>query len=40
VPGRTNVVRYPHEAAGAALDDLRAGRFQGAAVVEVGEPDP
>jgi alcohol dehydrogenase, propanol-preferring len=40
VPVRTNVVRYPLEAAGAALDDLRAGRFQGAAVVEVGEPDP
>jgi alcohol dehydrogenase, propanol-preferring len=33
VPVRTSVVRYPLEAAGDALEDLRAGRFQGAAVV-------
>jgi propanol-preferring alcohol dehydrogenase len=33
VPVRTSVVPYPLEAAGDALEDLRAGRFQGAAVV-------
>ena len=37
VPVRTSVARYPLEAAGAALDDLRAGRFRGAAVVVVAE---
>ena len=38
VPVRTNVVGYPLEAAGDALEDLRAGRFQGAAVVRVADP--
>ena len=33
VPVRTEVTTYPLEAAGQALDDLRAGRFTGAAVV-------
>jgi propanol-preferring alcohol dehydrogenase len=33
VPVRTEVTTYPLEAAGRALDDLRAGRFRGAAVV-------
>ncbi|HEY6886533.1 MAG TPA: zinc-dependent alcohol dehydrogenase family protein [Solirubrobacter sp.] len=33
VPVRTEVTTYPLEAAGRALDDLRAGRFSGAAVV-------
>jgi alcohol dehydrogenase, propanol-preferring len=33
VPVRTHVTTYPLEAAGTALDDLRAGRLQGAAVV-------
>jgi propanol-preferring alcohol dehydrogenase len=33
VPVRTEVTTYPLEAAGQALDDLRAGRFSGAAVV-------
>jgi alcohol dehydrogenase, propanol-preferring len=37
VPVRTSVVRYPLDAAGAALEDLRAGRFQGAAVVTIGD---
>jgi propanol-preferring alcohol dehydrogenase len=35
VPVRTSVVAYPLERAGDALEDLRAGRFQGAAVVTV-----
>jgi len=35
VPVRTRVVAYPLERAGDALEDLRAGRFQGAAVVTV-----
>jgi alcohol dehydrogenase, propanol-preferring len=35
VPVRTSVVSYPLDAAGDALEDLRAGRFQGAAVVTV-----
>jgi propanol-preferring alcohol dehydrogenase len=35
VPVRTRVVPYPLEAAGDALEDLRAGRFEGAAVVTV-----
>ena len=33
VPVRTEVTEYPLEDAQRALDDLRAGRFQGAAVV-------
>jgi len=33
VPVRTEVTRYPLEEANAALDDLRAGRLQGAAVL-------
>jgi propanol-preferring alcohol dehydrogenase len=33
VPVRTEVTRYPLEAAARALEDLRAGRFTGAAVV-------
>jgi alcohol dehydrogenase, propanol-preferring len=33
VPVRTEVTRYPLEQAGQALEDLRAGRFTGAAVV-------
>jgi propanol-preferring alcohol dehydrogenase len=33
VPVRTHVTAYPLEAAGDALEDLRAGRFTGAAVV-------
>jgi propanol-preferring alcohol dehydrogenase len=36
VPVRTRVVRYPLEEAGRALEDLRAGRFSGAAVVVPG----
>jgi propanol-preferring alcohol dehydrogenase len=35
VPVMTHVHRYPLEAAGEALEDLRAGRFTGAAVVVV-----
>jgi propanol-preferring alcohol dehydrogenase len=33
VPVRTHVSSYPLEAAGRALEDLRAGRFTGAAVI-------
>jgi alcohol dehydrogenase, propanol-preferring len=33
VPVRTSVTTYPLEAAGEALEDLRAGRFTGAAVI-------
>jgi alcohol dehydrogenase, propanol-preferring len=36
VPVQTEVTAYPLEAANAALEDLRAGRFRGAAVLEVG----
>jgi propanol-preferring alcohol dehydrogenase len=36
VPVRTNVHPYALSDAGRALDDLRAGRFQGAAVINVG----
>jgi propanol-preferring alcohol dehydrogenase len=36
VPVRTEVTTYPLERAGDALEDLRAGRFRGAAVLEVG----
>ena len=35
VPIRSRVRAYPLEAVNDALDDLRAGRFQGAAVIEV-----
>jgi propanol-preferring alcohol dehydrogenase len=35
VPVRTNVHPYTLEQAGTALEDLRAGRFQGAAVIEL-----
>jgi propanol-preferring alcohol dehydrogenase len=38
VPVRTTVTTYPLERAGAALDDLRAGRLTGAAVIEVRAP--
>jgi propanol-preferring alcohol dehydrogenase len=34
VPVRTRVVRYPLRQANQALDDLRAGRLRGAAVLE------
>jgi propanol-preferring alcohol dehydrogenase len=33
VPVRTQVSRYPLENANEALEDLRAGRFRGAAVL-------
>lgn len=36
VPIRTTVRRYPLEDAAAALDDLRAGRFSGSAVLQCG----
>jgi len=36
VPVRTKVTGYPLEEANAALEDLRAGRFRGAAVLEIG----
>jgi propanol-preferring alcohol dehydrogenase len=36
VPVRTEVSVYPLEQANQALEDLRAGRFRGAAVLEVG----
>jgi propanol-preferring alcohol dehydrogenase len=35
VPVSTEVTAYPLERAGAALEDLREGRFRGAAVLEV-----
>jgi propanol-preferring alcohol dehydrogenase len=38
VPVRTEVKAYPLEAANQALDDLRNGRLNGAAVLVVGEP--
>jgi len=37
VPIKTKVVAYPLEKANEALDDLRAGRFNGAAVIVIGE---
>jgi len=37
VPVKTEVHPYPLEKAGDALDDLRAGRFDGAAVIVVDE---
>ncbi len=36
VPVRTEVTAYPLERANAALEDLRAGRFRGAAVLTLG----
>jgi len=36
VPVRTEVHPYPLERANDALDDLRAGRFEGAAVITIG----
>ena len=39
VPVRTEVVLYPLEAANQALDDLRAGRLQGAAVLTMEQED-
>jgi len=36
VPVRTTTVAYPLERANEALDDLRAGRLEGAAVLEIG----
>jgi alcohol dehydrogenase, propanol-preferring len=38
VPVRTDVHRYALEDAGRALEDLRAGRFEGSAVIEVDSP--
>jgi hypothetical protein len=35
VPVLTTVTSYPLERAGDALEDLRAGRFHGAAVIDV-----
>ncbi len=35
IPVRTTTVAYPLERANDALDDLRAGRFEGAAVIQV-----
>lgn len=37
VPVRTTVTAYPLAAANAALDDLRAGRIEGAAVIQVAQ---
>jgi propanol-preferring alcohol dehydrogenase len=36
VPVRSTITRYPLEDANRALDDLRHGRFEGAAVLQVG----
>jgi propanol-preferring alcohol dehydrogenase len=38
VPVRTTVTTYPLERAPEALDDLRAGRFHGAAVIDLSPP--
>jgi propanol-preferring alcohol dehydrogenase len=38
VPVRTEVTTYPLERANEALEDMRAGRFRGAAVLEVSAP--
>jgi len=38
VPVRTEVTAYPLERANDALEDLRAGRFRGSAVLEVSPP--
>jgi propanol-preferring alcohol dehydrogenase len=35
IPVRTEVTAYPLEQANEALEDLRAGRFRGAAVLEI-----
>jgi propanol-preferring alcohol dehydrogenase len=35
IPVRTEVTAYPLERANDALDDLRAGRFRGAAVLKI-----
>lgn len=40
VPVRSEVTTYPLERANAALEDLRAGRLSGAAVLQVTEPAP
>ena len=37
-PLRVHTRRYPLQAAGQAMDDLRAGRFQGAAVLVPDAP--
>jgi len=37
VPVRTTVTAYPLERANDALDDLRAGRLEGSAVLLTGE---
>ncbi len=39
VPVRTDVHRYALEDAGRALDDLRAGRFEGSAVIDLDSAD-
>jgi propanol-preferring alcohol dehydrogenase len=36
IPVRTEITTYPLEEANTALEDLRAGRFRGAAVLTVG----
>ncbi len=38
IPVETTVTAYPLDEANAALDDLRAGRLEGAAVIDVGAP--
>jgi propanol-preferring alcohol dehydrogenase len=35
IPVRAEITTYPLEEANAALEDLRAGRFRGAAVLEI-----
>lgn len=41
VPVRKRPLAYPLQQANAALDDLRAGRVQGAAVLQMdGAPEP
>ncbi len=35
VPVRTQITEYPLEEANQALDDLRAGRFRGSAVLSI-----
>ena len=37
VPVQTHINTYPLEAANDALEDLRAGRFQGAAVLTIAD---
>ncbi len=39
VPVRTEITAYPLHAVNEALDDLRQGRFTGAAVIDLAEPD-